>query len=138
MEKKRKKKKYKKINIWQLILSATILIGIFTYEYINQDWKPSNSINDYTVNNQNITFDLSTIPEYSGNPYVELNNNMPYFTEEDYTTEPFENYNDLGNGKAGVAYANICKEIMPKEGEERGEIGMLRIFLDGYKKDMMI
>ena len=121
-----RKKKNQKINIWQSIFALVILICILIYGYINQNATQSNTVNDYDINNQNTAFDLSTIPEYSSSPYVEINNNVPYFTEEDYTTEAFEKYSDLGNGKAGVAYANICKEIMPKEGEERGEIGSVK------------
>ena len=121
-----RKKQNQKINIWQSIFALVILICILIYGYINQNATQSNTVNDYDINNQNTAFDLSTIPEYSSSPYVEINNNVPYFTEEDYTTEAFEKYSDLGNGKAGVAYANICKEIMPKEGEERGEIGSVK------------
>ena len=121
-----RKKKNQKISIWQSIFALVILICISIYGYINQNATQSNTVNDYDINNQNTAFDLSTIPEYSSSPYVEINNNVPYFTEEDYTTEAFEKYSDLGNGKAGVAYANICKEIMPKEGEERGEIGSVK------------
>ena len=121
-----RKKKNQKINIWQSIFALVILICILIYGYINQNATQSNTENDYDINNQSTAFDLSTIPEYSSSPYVEINNNVPYFTEEDYTTEAFEKYSDLGNGKAGVAYANICKEIMPKEGEERGEIGSVK------------
>ncbi len=119
-----RKKKNQKLNIWQCIFAVVILSCISIYGYINQKTEPTNSANNYNIDNT--IFDLSTIPEYSGTPYVEINNNIPYFTEEDYTTKPFEKYNDLGNGKAGVAYANICKEIMPKEGEERGEIGNVK------------
>ena len=57
--------------------------------------------------------------------YTTVNGNVPYFTEEDLTTEAFENYSELDNlGRCGVAYANICKELMPTE--ERGEIGMIK------------
>ncbi len=121
-----RKKKIQKLNFWQCIWVLVILICIFIFEYINQNSETENIVNDYNLNNQNIVIDLSTIPEYVSIPYVEINNNIPYFNEEDYTTEPFEKYSDLGSGKAGVAYANICKEIMPKEGEERGEIGNIK------------
>ena len=58
-------------------------------------------------------------------PYVERNGNRPYFTEADHTTEAFETYSELDNlGRCGVAYANICKELMPTE--ERGEIGQVK------------
>lgn len=71
----------------------------------------------------NITDINKEIPAYAGSPYVVVNNNEPYFTE--YTTEVFENYSDLDSlGRCGVAFANICKEIMPTE--PRGQIGNVR------------
>lgn len=67
----------------------------------------------------------ATIADYSGKPYIEINGNNPYFTEEDYTTSAFEYYSDLDSlGRCGVAYANVCEEIMPTE--ERGEIGSVK------------
>ena len=70
-------------------------------------------------------FASETIPEYSGNPYVELNGNLPYFTEEELSTTAFELYSELDSlGRCGAGYANICKEIMPTE--ERGSIGMVK------------
>ena len=45
-----------------------------------------------------------------------VNDNIPYFTSEDLTTEPFEEYSELDSlGRCGVAYANICDELMPTE-----------------------
>lgn len=68
---------------------------------------------------------LDGIPQYSGVPYVEINGNVPYFTEEEKTTKVFENYSKLDSlGRCGVAYANICQELMPTE--ERGKIGMIK------------
>ena len=70
-------------------------------------------------------FDLDSIPSYSGSPYVAINNNNPYFTESDYTTKSFEKYLPLDSlGRCGVAYANVCLDIMPKE--DRGPIGMVK------------
>ena len=118
-----RKKKNQKLNIWKIFFAVVILICISIYEYINQNDTPSNSVSNYNINNQNTVIDLSTIPEYAGKPYIKINNNIPYFKEEDYTTKTFEKYSQWDNlGRSGVAYANICKEIMPKEGEERGEI----------------
>lgn len=124
-----KRRKNKKQNIWQEIIGLVIIICIIVYGYINTNIESPNETNNIenTVQNENIIFDLSTIPEYLSNPYVEINNNNPYFIEEDYTTEPFEKYSEWDNlGRSGVAFANICKEIMPKEGEERGEIGSVK------------
>lgn len=68
---------------------------------------------------------LENLPEFSGAAYIELNDNKPNFTKEDYTTKAFEYYSELdSDGRCGVAYANICKEIMPTE--KRGEIGMVK------------
>ena len=83
--------------------------------------------NIYNINDPNTIFDLSTIPEYSSDPYVVLNNNTPYFTKENYSLEAFEKYSPEDVlGRSGVAFANICKEIMPAKGEERGEIGAIK------------
>ena len=69
--------------------------------------------------------DLENIPEYSGDTYVEINGNVPGFTEEDLTEEPFETYSPLDElGRCGPAYANICQELMPTE--KRGEIYMIK------------
>lgn len=57
--------------------------------------------------------------------FTEINGNIPYFTKEELTTEPFENYSELDSlDRCGAAYANICKELMPDT--ERGEIGMIK------------
>ena len=62
---------------------------------------------------------------YIGSPYCVLDGNKPDFPDADKTTEAFESYSDLDSlGRCGVAYANICKELMPTE--KRGEIGMIK------------
>ena len=43
----------------------------------------------------NSSFSVSEVPAYSGSPYVVINNNIPYFTESDYTTNSYEYYSDL-------------------------------------------
>lgn len=71
------------------------------------------------------SFSLEQLPAYSGRPYVEVHGNVPFFTEEDLTEEPFEYYSELdGLGRCGVAFANICRELMPEE--ERGPIGQVK------------
>ena len=62
------------------------------------------------------TISLDDIPEYDGEPYVVINDNIPDFLDKDKTTEVFEVYSDLDIlGRCGVAYANICEELMPTE-----------------------
>ena len=61
------------------------------------------------------------LPPYDGNPYKEVNHNVPFFTKEEITREPFEKYSSLDRfGRCGVAYANLCDELMPTE--DRGDI----------------
>ncbi|MCH5303755.1 MAG: DNA/RNA non-specific endonuclease [Ruminococcus sp.] len=73
---------------------------------------------------ENIT--LSELPEYSGEAYVELNNNVPLFTDKDkQRTKSFEKYSKLDRlGRCGVAFANISTDIMPTE--KRGSISSVR------------
>lgn len=75
--------------------------------------------------NNNSYVSLDAIPAYDGKAYVAVNNNEPFFTDSDMTTTAFENYSELDSlGRCGVAYANICRDIMPTE--ERGKIGMIK------------
>lgn len=68
---------------------------------------------------------LNNLPAYSGEAYVELNDNVPSFSKNDMTTKAFEKYSELDDlGRCGAAYANVCKETMPTE--ERGNIGMIK------------
>lgn len=70
-------------------------------------------------------FNTADVPAYSGEPYTVVNNNEPYFTSDDLTTEAFENYSELDSlGRCGVAYANVCLETMPTE--KRGSISEVK------------
>ena len=85
-----------------------------------------NDLNEKHVNKETTNEEILLLAsEYSGNPFVEVNGNVPYFGKEEYTTESFEIYSELDSlGRCGVAYANIGKDLMPVE--ERGEIGMVK------------
>ena len=77
---------------------------------------------EYQYSTQKIELDIG---QYSGEPYVVVNNNIPFFEEEDFRTSAFETYSELDKwGRCGVAYACVSKELMPTE--ERGEIGMIK------------
>ena len=58
--------------------------------------------------------------------FVVVNDGVPFFDEFDKSrTDAFEEYSDLDAlGRCGVAYANICPELMPTE--KRGEIGSVK------------
>ena len=68
---------------------------------------------------------LENIPEYSGAAYVAVNDNEPYFTQEEITDQAFEMYSDLDAlGRCGVTCASVGLELMPTE--ERGDIGSVK------------
>ena len=71
--------------------------------------------------------DLSTIPEYSGKPYVVINNNVPNFSSEELSTKGYEKYSDLDSlGRTRTAIASVGEDTMPKDGEERGSISAIK------------
>ncbi len=57
---------------------------------------------------------LDDIPEYSGEPYVEINGNEPNFPDDGSGEESFETYSELDSlGRCGVAYASVGTDLMP-------------------------
>ncbi len=56
----------------------------------------------YYSNNENIenkiSYEISNIPAYNGKIYIEINNNIPEFRNEDFNIEE-DYYSDLQNGK---------------------------------------
>lgn len=68
---------------------------------------------------------LENIPAYSGEAYVAINNNKPFFTEADYTATSYETYSPLdGLGRCGPAEACVGQDLMPTE--ERGSISSVK------------
>ena len=65
------------------------------------------------------SFSLEDIPAFSGEPYVVLEDNQPGFTQEELTTQGFEEYSPLDLlGRCGTAYACVGLETMPTEDRE--------------------
>lgn len=72
-----------------------------------------------------LSLDLDSVPAYNGTAYCVINDNIPYFTRADYTTDSFEFYSELDAlGRCGMCWACIGKDLMPTE--ERGEIGQIK------------
>ncbi len=62
---------------------------------------------------------------YFGKPYHTVNDNIPYFADNEIVTESFEHYSELDSlGRCGVATACIGIDIMPTE--DRGSIGQVK------------
>ncbi len=60
--------------------------------------------------------DLSSIPTFDQSAeYVTVNGNVPYFTENQYTTESYEYYSELDSlGRCGMTVACLGKDLMPE------------------------
>ena len=71
------------------------------------------------------TFSLEEVPAYGGQAYVELEGNVPTFTQEELEEFPVEEYSALDwLGRCGTARATVGLDTMPTE--ERGEIGQVK------------
>lgn len=132
MGKQRSKKSF---NIkWNLGPGLTFVLALFIIYvlliYKDDINKYITDISEYNnqeeISNNNITsYDLKDIPEYSGNAYVVVNNNEPYFDDDEITTTEFEKYSELDSlGRCGVAYANVSIKTMPTT--KREGIGMIK------------
>ena len=65
------------------------------------------------------------IPQYAGEPYTEINSNVPFFTDDEITDQSFETYSPLDAlGRCGTAFVCVGQDLMPTE--ERGSIGQVK------------
>ena len=70
-------------------------------------------------------FDYNNIPIYHDEPFCEINNSLPFFKEQELTTDVYEHYPPLDDlGRCGECIACIGQELMPTE--SRGSIGMVK------------
>lgn len=79
-----------------LLFIIIIVVGIyFNYEKENKK--------DTTVNHNKISYEISNIPEYNGETYVEINKNIPKFITE-YMNLEEDYYSNLENKKVRNGY----------------------------------
>lgn len=80
-----------------ILLFIIIVVGIyFNYEKENKT--------ESIVDNK-ISYEISNIPEYNGKVYVEINNNIPKFIDEDMNLVE-DYYSNLEDGKVRNGYWN--------------------------------
>ena len=64
---------------------------------------------------------LDGIPAFSGDPYVNIDEGQPQFTEDELTTTSYEHYSELDRlGRCGVVMACCGRDLMPTG--DRGSI----------------
>ena len=113
MKKKRRKKLY-------ATLVGILLCGLGGLGYYQED-----VIRWFQSLQPVASYDMSSIPDYSGDSYVIIDNNQPNFSDADMKTTSFETYSNQDIlGRSGVAFANVGKDLMPTE--ERSSIGMIK------------
>lgn len=127
-----KKSKETNVKLIRFCISFILVIILAAFsEYQAQNSKniisSSNELNQENLISKNqtstVNIDISNIPDYSGEIVIDVNNNIPYFTDEETTTDEFEMYSEFDDLKrCGVAFANISKFTMPPEGTKRGNI----------------
>ena len=129
MARARKRSNMKKI-IGMFVAIICVLISFLYGDDIFNEVNSNNVIStqaNTTIEQSNTNISIADIPEYTDKIYININNNVPYFEENDYTIESFERYSNLDSlGRCGVAFANISKETMPLEGDERGSISSVK------------
>lgn len=119
----------RKTRYFLLAALATVLVGGKLYQHEeNENTLSSQSTSQSTAKTDESTgkiVTLADIPEYSGKPYVEVNNNQPNMANHELSSKTFERYSPLDKlGRCGVAVANLGKETMPTE--KRGQIGQVK------------
>ena len=125
----------RKNNIKQKILGMIFVILIIVLEQFGVNIQEYIGDLENSQTQETISYDLIELPDYEGDISVIINNNVPNFNEEDYTTKSFEKYSKLDQyGRCGVAFANICRETMPPDGDERGSINS--VDPTGWKQKM--
>ncbi len=59
---------------------------------------------------------IANVPDYSGQPYMEINNDLPFFKDYEIIDASFEFYGDMDDkGRCNVCMASVSKETMPSE-----------------------
>lgn len=124
-----RKKSNKNMRKTLFALIVIICIGIIGYfnpgiqEYFSNTESINNATIQDTLSTNIVSFDLASVPDYSDEPYVILNDNIPDFEESDLKAESFENYSNLDSlGRCGVAFACLSLDTMPSADDERESI----------------
>ena len=113
-----------KKRLYLLILAAVLSLNLLGCKEENEQKESQTLSHEIVVGDE-------VIPPFTGDVYVEVNDNVPEFSEEEEqesemaVSEPVENYGELDDkGRCTEAFAVVCQEIMPTE--DRESIGEVR------------
>lgn len=109
----KRRKKQQTLSWQQLLIVLVLALVSLAYTYFFGPLQTGATVN------------LDSIPAYSGQAYVAVNGNRPFFTEPQYTETSYETYSPLDPlGRCGPAEANVGQDLMPTE--NRGAIGSVK------------
>ena len=79
----------KKTNkLLKIVIAVLVVFSIIGLSY---------NLRDKDINNK-IFYEISNIPEYNGEIYIEINNNVPEFSDDDFNIKE-DYYSELKNEK---------------------------------------
>lgn len=128
---RQRRKSGKKNNPFLTIIAVAVAILIAT-GVLKPDFLDSFSFgtnvelsSDSGISKSLVDSNPDIIPDYSGEDVIELNDNVPSFTQDDIEAINGEHYSNLDIlGRCGVAYAKLDRSMYPEE--ERGSIGNVK------------
>ena len=121
------KRNIKRTKIVLSIIFCIILLLILNF--IKWDFDENIENKEFTeTNTTTVIYDISNIPEYSGNIYVEIDGNIPKFTEDDMNIED-SYYSELIDNRAGMA---MIKTNWKKANEDDKKDDYTSINISGY------
>ncbi len=101
-------------------IAESFNLGVAWHDETKTVWIIKNSFEEYEYERL-----MKELPQYNGSPYVEINNNKPYFENYELIEGAFEYYSNLDElGRCDVVMASINKELMPTE--KRGNISSVK------------
>lgn len=113
------RKRRRKNDFWYCLILSLLIFGFLTVKNSFADDREPSQDKPF------VSFNISDIPPYTKEGYVYINDNVPFFTEDDFTSNTFEIYGELDNlGRCTYAFANVSRDTMPTE--ERESIGGVR------------
>ena len=84
---------WKAIKMFWILLAviAASLIGVLAFLWL----KGASTVTENNATTTASHNEIENLPAYSGNPFIEIDNNQPSFLEGDLTTKAFEYYSEL-------------------------------------------
>lgn len=106
--------------VWKILVVLVLVLSL-----LGCDNSSSTKKREAVYKDKEVVLSLGDIPEYSGTPYVVINDNEPYFTEDEIVSKSYEKYSKLDKlGRCGVAMCCAGVDLMPTQ--KRGDIGRIK------------